>query len=140
MELSGYWSKKCREDTARLSATCLAAPQSEAVIQLLLAALRAAVAASRSALSSAALRPASFTMPLNHATLAALGASATMVVPKVYAYEDGFDGGSFLIMEYMAMSGRADQETFGRKMAEMHLAEPLAPEAKEGRFGFAVDK
>ena len=71
--------------------------------------------------------------------LRALGASATMAVPEVFHYDDGFTGGSYLIMEYMDMRGRAPQETFGRKMAEMHLAEPLAAEAKEGRFGFDVD-
>ena len=37
------------------------------------------------------------------------------------------------------MSGRADPKLFGRKMAEMHLAEPLAEEARAGRFGFDVD-
>jgi len=71
--------------------------------------------------------------------LKALGASGSMAVPEVFAMEDGFDGGSFLVMEYMDMSGRADQEEFGRRMAEMHLAEPLAKEAREGRFGFQVD-
>ena len=71
--------------------------------------------------------------------LKALGASAAMAIPEVFAMEDAFSGGSYLIMEYMDMSGRADPEEFGRRMAEMHLGEPLAKEAKEGRFGFNVD-
>lgn len=66
-------------------------------------------------------------------------ASGSMVVPEVFASEEGSKGGSFLIMEYMAMSGRSDPELFGRRMAEMHLAEPLAHEAKAGKFGFEVD-
>mmetsp|Transcript_11074 Transcript_11074/g.35280 ORF Transcript_11074/g.35280 Transcript_11074/m.35280 type:complete len:374 (-) Transcript_11074:1762-2883(-) len=71
--------------------------------------------------------------------LRALGASGSMAVPEVFAFEDGSNGGSFLIMEYMDMGGRVDQEEFGRLMAQMHLAEPLAKEAREGRFGFNVD-
>ena len=71
--------------------------------------------------------------------LKALGKSGSMAIPEVFAYEDAFSGGSYLIMEYMDMSGRADPELFGRRMAEMHLAEPLADEAKAGRFGFNVD-
>ena len=34
--------------------------------------------------------------------------------------------------------GRADAALFGRRMAEMHLAEPAAKEAKAGAFGFDV--
>ena len=71
--------------------------------------------------------------------LKALGASGSMAIPEVFAFEDAFSGGSYLIIEYMEMSGRADPELFGRKMAEMHLAEPLDAEAKSGRFGFRVD-
>ena len=52
---------------------------------------------------------------------------------------DGFEGGSYFVMDYLEFSGRADPTLFGRKMAEMHLAEPLAAEAKAGRFGFDVD-
>jgi len=71
--------------------------------------------------------------------LRALRASGSMAVPEVFAFEDSFSGGSYMIMEYMEMSGRPDPETFGRRMAEMHLAEPLSKEAKDGRFGFTVD-
>mmetsp|Transcript_12888 Transcript_12888/g.26117 ORF Transcript_12888/g.26117 Transcript_12888/m.26117 type:complete len:330 (-) Transcript_12888:86-1075(-) len=71
--------------------------------------------------------------------LKALGAADSMAVPEVFTYEEGSSGGSFLIMEYMAMSGRSDPEEFGRRMAQLHLATPLAAEAREGRFGFDVD-
>ena len=69
--------------------------------------------------------------------LKALGASKTMKIPEVYHYADGFEGGSYFVMEHMDMSGRADPKLFGRKMAEMHLAEPLAEEAKAGRSAIA---
>ena len=71
--------------------------------------------------------------------LKALGASKTLKIPEVYHMADGFEGGSYFVMDYLEFSGRADPTLFGRKMAEMHLAEPLAVEAKAGRFGFDVD-
>ena len=58
---------------------------------------------------------------------------------QVFAFNDGSAGGSYVIMEFLPFSGRADPELFGRCMAKMHAAEPLAPEAKDGKFGFAVD-
>ena len=71
--------------------------------------------------------------------LQALRASGSMAIPEVFAFEDGFDGGSYIIMEYMEMGGRPDPEAFGRAMAEMHMAEPRDDEAKAGKFGFVVD-
>lgn len=71
--------------------------------------------------------------------LKALGAAGSMAIPEVYHYADGFDGGSYIVMEYLEIGGRPDPETFGRAMAEMHLAEPLAKEAKDGKFGFDFD-
>ena len=71
--------------------------------------------------------------------LKALGAAGSLAIPEVYHYADGFDGGSYLIMEYLEIGGRPDPEKFGRAMAEMHLAEPLAKEAKAGKFGFDFD-
>ena len=65
--------------------------------------------------------------------LKALRSAGSMAVPEVFAYEEGANGGSYLIMEYMAMSGRPDPETFGKRMAEMHLATPAAPEAAAGK-------
>ena len=73
--------------------------------------------------------------------LKALGASGkeTMAIPEVIHYADGFDGGSFIIMDYLDIGGRPDPETFGRAMAKLHLAEPTIKEAKEGKFGFSLD-
>ena len=71
--------------------------------------------------------------------LRALRASGTMAVPEVFNFADGFDGGSYVIMEFMDFSGRAEPAEFGRSMAQMHAAEPLAKEAKDGKFGFQVD-
>ena len=41
-------------------------------------------------------------------------------------------------MEYLNLGGRADRKAFGRKMAQMHLATPIAAEARAGKFGFDV--
>jgi protein-ribulosamine 3-kinase len=71
--------------------------------------------------------------------LEALGASGAVAVPEVLHYADAFDGGSFLIMEYLELGGRPDPTEFGRAMAQMHLAEPREAEAKAGKFGFIVD-
>jgi len=50
----------------------------------------------------------------------------------VYHYGDDGQGGSYIIMEYLALGGPTDASDFGRAMAKMHLSEPLAQEAKEG--------
>ena len=72
--------------------------------------------------------------------LKALGASGSLAIPKVFHYADSQVGsGSYLIMEYLDIGGRPDPEQFGRAMAELHLAEPVVKEAKEGKFGFTVD-
>jgi fructosamine-3-kinase len=71
--------------------------------------------------------------------LRALRDSGHLAIPEVFAFNDGSAGGSYVIMEFLPFSGRADPELFGRCMAQMHAAEPLAPEAKDGKFGFAVD-
>ncbi|EKX46572.1 hypothetical protein GUITHDRAFT_70468 [Guillardia theta CCMP2712] len=67
-------------------------------------------------------------------------------VPKVDGGRGGTLGpvevrgaGSFIIMEYLSLGSPYDQYDFGKAMAKMHLAEPLAKEAKEGNFGFDVD-
>ena len=70
--------------------------------------------------------------------LRALRASGSMVVPEVFHFDDCI-GGSYLIMEFMEFSGRADPSEFGRCMAQMHAAEPLDHEARAGKFGFKVD-
>lgn len=63
----------------------------------------------------------------------------TMVVPKVYhvgVAEGGLE--SYILMDFLEFGGRASQQEFGRKLAQMHLAEPMADEAKRGSFGFPV--
>lgn len=62
-------------------------------------------------------------------------------IPKVYhcADYDGPGRGSFIIMEFLNMGGRGDQVEFGKALAHMHLAEPVDPMAKGGKFGFTVD-
>ena len=79
------------------------------------------------------------------AGLRAMGAAGTSLkVPEVFEVGEldrgppGSGGGSFIVMEHLEMSGRTDQAALGRALAEMHLAEPTAPEAKAGQFGFPV--
>ncbi|CAK9018427.1 Protein-ribulosamine 3-kinase [Durusdinium trenchii] len=71
--------------------------------------------------------------------LEALRAAGGVCVPKVLHYDDDGSGGSYIIMEKLNMGGRVNMKDFGRKLAEMHLAEPAHPEAKSGKFGFQVD-
>lgn len=72
--------------------------------------------------------------------LQAMHATKTIRVPAVEHYGDAPSGGSFMIMEYLDLRGSADPTELGRQMARMHLAPPLAPEARdEGKFGFPVD-
>eukprot|EP00929_Paragymnodinium_shiwhaense_P054987 TRINITY_DN27576_c0_g1_i4.p1 TRINITY_DN27576_c0_g1~~TRINITY_DN27576_c0_g1_i4.p1 ORF type:complete len:238 (-),score=33.13 TRINITY_DN27576_c0_g1_i4:321-1034(-) len=72
--------------------------------------------------------------------LQALGASATVAVPKVLHWGDETDGrGSFIVMEHLQLGGGMDMREFGRAMAQMHLAEPADENAKQGKFGFPVD-
>ena len=71
--------------------------------------------------------------------LRALGAAGSLAIPEVFHFDDAFSGGSYIIMEYMDIGGRPDPAEFGRAMAQMHLAEPVEPEAKAGKFGFRVD-
>ncbi|KIZ07941.1 hypothetical protein MNEG_0014 [Monoraphidium neglectum] len=47
--------------------------------------------------------------------------------------------GAFIVMEYLRLEGGGSQAELGRQMALMHLAEPTDPNAKAGKFGFAVD-
>jgi len=49
--------------------------------------------------------------------LKALGVADSLAIPKVYHYDDGFDGGSYIVMEYLDIRGRPDPEAFGRAMA-----------------------
>jgi len=70
--------------------------------------------------------------------LRAMYAANAVRVPEVLHCGDGMQGGSFIVMEYLPLGGRADPREFGRAMAQMHLAQPSVREAKEGKFGFAL--
>lgn len=70
--------------------------------------------------------------------LRAMYAANAVRIPEVLHCGDGMQGGSFIVMEYLPLGGRADPREFGRAMAQMHLAQPSAREAKEGKFGFAL--
>jgi len=72
--------------------------------------------------------------------LDALYSTESFRIPKVHAagnFEDG--SGSYIIMDFLNLGGRYSQAELGRRMAMMHLAEPSAPEAKAGNFGFPVN-
>ena len=71
--------------------------------------------------------------------LRAMHATNTIKIPEVLHFGDSESGsGSYIIMDFLPLGGRADQKVFGRRMAEMHLATPAAKEAQEGKFGFDV--
>lgn len=76
-------------------------------------------------------------------SLAALhhGAKGTsMAIPAVhYSGPAPNSGGSMLVTDFLTFGGRPSQYEFGHALAQLHLAEPLADEAKEGKFGFPVD-
>lgn len=73
----------------------------------------------------------------------------TLRIPKVYhvgSLSKGPPGGgsmrgsgSYIVMEYLNLSGRSSQADLGRQLALMHCAEPSVPEARAGKFGFPVD-
>lgn len=64
----------------------------------------------------------------------------TIRVPEVFLYGalESFHG-SYIVMEALDLMSVYNQGWFGRQLAEMHLAEPVLPEAKDGKFGFAID-
>ena len=50
---------------------------------------------------------------------------------QVLKFGDSESGdGSYIIMDFLELGGRADQRVFGRRMAEMHLATPAAAKAR----------
>lgn len=74
------------------------------------------------------------------AGLTAMYETGTIRIPKVYHYGALKDmSGSFIIMELLELGPAFSQKELGEKLAEMHLAEPLMPEAKAGMFGFSMD-
>lgn len=62
----------------------------------------------------------------------------SMRIPAVY-YSGATSTGSMIVMDFLNFGGRADQYELGKALAQMHLAEPLAEEAKKGQFGFPVN-
>jgi len=71
--------------------------------------------------------------------LRVLRAARAIRVPEVIHFDDAPDGGSFLVMEHLELTGSADPAEVGRAMARLHLAEPSLAEARAGSFGFCVD-
>lgn len=68
--------------------------------------------------------------------------STKLRIPKVYAHGDYSNGskGSYLIMEYLNIGGRLNDEALGKAVARMHIA-PATEEAGNptNAFGFMVD-
>lgn len=72
--------------------------------------------------------------------LNAMHHTQTMCVPQVH-HVDLAEGSneSYILMDFLEFGGRGSQQDFGRRLARMHLAEPMSEEAKQGRFGFPVN-
>lgn len=74
------------------------------------------------------------------AGLSAMFSTETIRVPEVFHCGPLSNvSGSFIVMEGLELSPTYDQGELGRNLARMHLAEPILPEAREGKFGFSVD-
>lgn len=72
--------------------------------------------------------------------LSAMFATHTIRVPEVLHYGPlSSVQGSYIIMEALELSPIYNQHELGRKLAEMHMADPVLPEAQQGKFGFSVD-
>lgn len=72
--------------------------------------------------------------------LNAMHATETIRVPMVYGTGTlGTTDGSYIVMETLTLDGIFSMASFGRRLAQMHLAEPVHDEARNGQFGFAVD-
>lgn len=74
------------------------------------------------------------------AGLQAMYETNTIRVPKVYHCASlNTLTGSFIVMEALNLLEIYDMSELGNKLARLHLAEPIAPEARNGQFGFDVD-
>lgn len=72
--------------------------------------------------------------------LSAMFNTHTIRVPKVFHYGALSQiQGSFIVMEALELLPVFSQVELGRQLAHMHLADPVLPEAKEGKFGFSLD-
>mmetsp|Transcript_992 Transcript_992/g.2829 ORF Transcript_992/g.2829 Transcript_992/m.2829 type:complete len:485 (+) Transcript_992:39-1493(+) len=74
--------------------------------------------------------------------LRAMRATGTVYVPEAFhaaPFSAGDSNGAYIVMEHLSLGGRLDQAQLGEQLAKMHLAEPLAENAKSGKFGFDVE-
>jgi protein-ribulosamine 3-kinase len=72
--------------------------------------------------------------------LGAMFKTGTLRVPEVYHYGPLSSGeAAFIVMEELTLETVYGQSVLGRSLAEMHLAEPAAAQAREGKFGFDVE-
>lgn len=72
--------------------------------------------------------------------LMAMYETNTIRVPKVYHYGTlTKTSGSYIIMETLDLYAMYEMADLGKYLAQMHLAEPNAPEARNGQYGFGVD-
>lgn len=72
--------------------------------------------------------------------LQAMYATNTLRIPQVFHVGPMPNSrGSFIVMESLKLGGGCNMAELGRQLAHMHLAEPADPNAKAGKFGFAVD-
>ena len=84
-------------------------------------------------------------------SLQAISFSDSFRTPHVLAFSDGWDGG-FMVSEYVelvdtdklnpATSDLSREDilslSLGQRLGELHSSKPLAPEARQGKFGFPV--
>ena len=84
-------------------------------------------------------------------SLQAISFSDSFRTPHVLAFSDGWDGG-FMVSEYVELvdtdklnpaTSELSREdilslSLGQRLGELHSSKPLAPEARQGKFGFPV--
>jgi len=83
-------------------------------------------------------RPSEAMLAGEAASLQAIGASGTVMTPRVHDLGDD-NYGSFLVCNWLELSNSPAPAALGDALGRLHAAEPLAPEARAGLFGFPVD-
>jgi hypothetical protein len=63
---------------------------------------------------------------VNESRLMAMYHAGAVRIPKVFHYGDDGRGGSYIIMEHLALGGGNDQTEFGRAMAKVPGRRPCA--------------
>eukprot|EP00793_Prasinoderma_coloniale_P004361 PRCOL_00000121-RA len=83
---------------------------------------------------------------MRHAALQAPDGAPALVIPDVLHYGPTLDAegmpalrGSLIVMDHLNLGARGSQGELGEALARMHAAEPLAPEAAAGQYGFPMD-